>query len=199
MNLNSSGLPSWLGKCSCSRPVAGESNKTEEPPKCSRTFQKPQSIYGRWRSHLHAGKKEEERQADQDEGGQDSGHGKEDPLDSGFQSPLQPVFVRNPHLDPSLCPLFLPLVHSTSSCLLTRVRVVHTKPMALHRPYRFPVCPVPWSRTALTKLNAGLAPALPLLARPAGIQQAQGANSKPAVGRWESNPTAFQKARALQR
>ena len=70
--------------------------------------------------------------------------------------------------------------------------------MALHRPYRFPVCPVPRSRTALTKLNAGLARALPLPVRPAGIQQAQGANPNPAAGRKETNPTAFQQAPALQ-
>ena len=122
MNLKSSGLPGWLGKSSCSRPVAGESYKFEDSSICPRTFQNPPSNYGCWRSHLHFGEEEDERQVDQDDGGQDSCHAQENPLVRRFQSPLQSVFVRNSYPDPSLCPSFLSSILSSSSSIQTRVR-----------------------------------------------------------------------------
>ena len=177
MNLRSSGLPGWLGKCSCLRPVAGESNKQRKPPKCSRTFRKTKSIYVRWRSHQVPRETKEKKRIPQAEETdrvlvqgvpQHRRTEQKEPLASWFQSPLRFVYTAC-----ARCPLdssFSSPVLPRSSSIQTRVHPNHGKPMASVRPTLalFPhYDTLPASKTAprillcsLTQLNTRMALAL---------------------------------------
>ena len=189
MDLESPGLPGWLGTCSCLRPVAGESNKQRKPPKCSRTFRKTKSIYVRWRSHQVPRETKEKKRIPQAEETdrvlvqgvpQHRRTEQKEPLASWFQSPLRFVYTAC-----ARCPLdssFASPVLPRSSSIQTRVHPNHGKPMASVRPTLalFPhYDTLPASKTAprillcsLTQLNTRMAlaswpPAMPGHIKPA--------------------------------